>query len=64
MSDRIEKLKAELQKAYREELSEETVKVTLTLNSYGFFTEIKERTSDSLKKEGVNMRNLKMNWIQ
>ena len=64
MNKKIERLKTELREAYKEESSDETVKVTLTLNSYGFFTQTEERSLDSLKDQGVNMRNLKGDWIK
>ena len=64
MSYKIEELKRELRKAYQEELTDLTVCVKLTLNSYGFYTQIEERTADSLKDEGISMRNLKREWIK
>ena len=63
MTDKIEELKTALKNELRKELSNETVKVTLTLNSYGFYTQVQERTSESLKLEGISMRNLKGDWI-
>ena len=64
MNDKIEKLKADLSKELKKELSDNTVKVTLTLNSYGFYTQIKERTAQSLRNENISMRNIKGQWIQ
>ena len=64
MNKEIENLKAELEKACKEHLSDETVKVTFELNSYGFYTRIEERSADSLKHDGVSMKNLKGNWIE
>jgi hypothetical protein len=63
MSARIEDLKAKLRQAFRDEMSEETVEVVLTLNAYGFYTNIRQRSADGLKDEGISMRNLKGDWI-
>ena len=59
MNDKIEQLKNDLRDELKKELSDETVKVTLTLNSYGFFTQIEERTAESLRDENISMKNLK-----
>ena len=64
MTDKIEELKTALRNELKKELSDETVKVTFTLNSYGFYTQIEERTAESLKDENVSMRNLKGEWIK
>tara|TARA_R110002153_G_C13262011_1_gene492507 strand:+ start:892 stop:1086 length:195 start_codon:yes stop_codon:yes gene_type:complete len=64
MTDKIQELKTALQNELKKELSSETVKVTLTLNSYGFYTQIEERTAESLKNDNVSMRNLKGEWIK
>ena len=64
MTNKIQELKTALQNELKKELSNETVKVTLTLNSYGFYTQIEERTAESLKTDNVNMRNLNGKWIK
>ena len=64
MTNKIQALKTALQNELKKELSNETVKVTLTLNSYGFYTQIEERTAESLKTDNVSMRNLKGEWIK
>jgi|TARA_B110000908_G_C10150208_1_gene400969 hypothetical protein len=64
MTDKIQELKTALQNELKKELSSETVKVTLTLNSYGFYTQIEERTAESLKTDNVSMRNIKGEWIK
>jgi len=64
MNDKIEELKTALRNELKKELSDETVKVTFTLNSYGFYTEIQERTAESLKDEGITMKNLKGDWVK
>ena len=64
MTDKIQELKTALQNELKKELSNETVKVTLTLNSYGFYTQIEERTAESLKTDNVSMRNIKGEWIK
>lgn len=64
MTDKIEELKTQLKRELKKELSNETVKVTLTLNSYGFYTQIEERTAYSLKTDNVSMRNIKGEWIK
>ena len=64
MTNKIQELKTALQNELKKELSNETVKVTLTLNSYGFYTQIEERTAESLKTDNVSMRNLKGEWIK
>lgn len=63
MTSKIQELKTALQNELKKELSNETVKVTLTLNSYGFYTQIEERTAESLKTDNVSMRNLNGKWI-
>lgn len=64
MTDKVKKLKAELRTALIEAYGDETTSVTLTLNGYGFYTQISERTAESLKKEGVIMRNINRQWIK
>ena len=64
MSKEIEELKYKLRQAYKKEMNDNTVRITLTLNAYGFVTEIDERESESLKLEGVSTRNLKGEWIK
>ena len=64
MTDKIEELKTALRRELKKELSNETVKVTLTLNSCGFYTQIEERTAESLKTDTVSMRNLNGEWIK
>ena len=64
MTDKIEELKTALRNELKKELSDETVRVTLTLNSYGFFTQIEERTAESLRDELVTMRNIKGELIE
>ncbi len=63
MSKKIEKLRAELYKAYQDDSSDNTVKVTLTFTSSGFNTEIEGRTRESLRDEGISMKNLKNEYI-
>ncbi len=64
MTDKIEQLKTALRNELKKELSDETVKVTFTLNSYGFYTQIEGRTAESLRDENVSMRNLRGEWIK
>ena len=64
MTDKVERLKDELQAALIEACGDKTTNVMLTLNSYGFYTQISERTAESLKEEGINMRNIKGQWIK
>ena len=64
MTGKIDRIKAELREALKEELSGETVKVTFTLNSYGFYTQIEERSAESLELHGESMRNIHGNWIK
>ena len=42
MTDKIEELKTALRNELKKVLSDETVKVTFTLNSYGFYTQIEQ----------------------
>ncbi len=44
--------------------NKETVGVTFFLNSNGWNTEIQDRSSDSLKNEGISMRNIKGDFIK
>ena len=64
MSDKVEKLKKELRQALIETYGKETVCVRLTLNSYGFYTQVEERTAESLENEGISMRNINKEWIK
>jgi hypothetical protein len=64
MNKRIEELKAELKAELRKECNNETVLVVLELNSYGFNTTYEERSSDSLKSEGISMKNIRGEWIK
>ena len=64
MTDKVKRLKQELRTALIEAYGDETVSVHLTLNSYGFYTQTNERTAESLKSEGISMRNLKGEWIK
>ena len=64
MTDKVKKLKAELRTALIEAYGDETTSVTLTLNGYGFYTQTSERTAESLKEEGLSMRNIKGQWIK
>ena len=64
MTDKVKKLKAELRTALIEAYGDETTSVTLTLNGYGFYTQTSERTAESLKEEGISMRNIKGQWIK
>ena len=64
MTDKIEELKTALRNELKKVLSDETVKVTFTLNSYGFYTQIEQRPAESLRDENVSMRNLKGEWIK
>ena len=60
---KIEELKEALRDELIKKVSNNTVKVTLTLNSSGFFTEIEERTAKSLKDDCISMQNIKGEWI-
>lgn len=60
----VERLKYELSAAIRKSCSDLTVKVTLTINAYGIYTQYEERDAESLKTEGISMRNLKKEWIK
>tara|TARA_R110000787_G_scaffold181794_1_gene293822 strand:+ start:365 stop:559 length:195 start_codon:yes stop_codon:yes gene_type:complete len=64
MTDKVKKLKAELRTALIEAYGDETTSITLTLNAYGFYTQTSERTSESLKGEGISMRNINKQWIK
>jgi len=64
MTDKVKKLKAELRIALIEAYGDETTSVTLTLNGYGFYTQTSERTAESLKEEGISMRNINGKWIK
>jgi hypothetical protein len=64
MNDKVKKLKAELRSALIEAYGDETTSITLTLNAYGFYTQTSERTAESLKEEGVSMRNINGKWIK
>ena len=64
MTDKVKRLKNELREALIEAYSDETVWVTLTLNAYGFYTQVEERTAESLKEEGISMRNISKEWIK
>ena len=64
MTEKVKKLKVELRKALIEAYGYETTSVTLTLNGYGFYTQTSERTAESLKNEGISMRNINREWIK
>lgn len=64
MTDKVKRLKNELRDALIEAYSNETVCVNLTLNAYGFYTQVEERTAESLKNEGISMRNISKEWIK
>ena len=64
MSNKVEKLKKELRQALIETYGKETVCIRLTLNSYGFHTQVEERTAESLQSEGISMRNINKEWIK
>jgi hypothetical protein len=64
MTDKVKKLKAELRTALIEAYGDETTSVTLILNGYGFYTQTSERTAESLKNEGISMRNINKEWIK
>ena len=63
MTDKVKKTKNELREALIEAYSDETVCIRLTLNAYGFYTEVEERTAESLKEEGISVRNISKKWI-
>ena len=44
--------------------SNETASVSFFLNSEGWNTEIQKRSADSLKRDGISMRNIKGEWIK
>lgn len=64
MTDKVKRLKNELREALIEAYSDENVCIRLTLNAYGFYTEVEERTAESLKEEGISMRNISKEWIK
>jgi hypothetical protein len=64
MTDKVKRLKNELREALIEAYSDETVSIRLTLNAYGFYTGVEERTAESLKEEGISMRNINKEWIK
>jgi hypothetical protein len=64
MTTKVKRLKAELKIALVEAYGDETTSVTLTLNGYGFYTQTSESTAESLKEQGINMRNISGQWIK
>jgi len=64
MTNKVKRLKNELRQALIEDYSDETVCIRLTLNAYGFYTEVEKRTAESLKNEGISMRNISKEWIK
>lgn len=63
MTCKVERLKAELRNALIEAYSDETICVRLELNGYGFFTQVEERTAESLKEGRMSMRNISGKFI-
>jgi hypothetical protein len=61
---KIEQKLNELRELCQSGLSKETIHVSFNLNSYGWNTEIQERTAKSLKDEGISMKNIKGEWIK
>ena len=60
----IEKKLKELRELCQLGSSSETTLISFELNAYGWNTKIQERTADSLKSEGISMKNLKGEFIK
>jgi hypothetical protein len=63
MNDKISKLAEELRQAIIESTNEITVSASIFINSQGCNFEINERSPESLKQDGISMRNLKGDFI-
>ena len=63
MNDKISKKAEELRQVIIESASELTVSASVFINSHGCNFEITERTPESLKADGISMRNLKGDFI-
>lgn len=64
LGEQIEQKLKELRELCQLGASKETVHISFHLNSYGWNTEIQERTAESLKNEGITMRNLKGDFVK
>ncbi len=64
MISAIEQKLKELRELCQLGASKETVHISFNLNVYGWDTKIRERTPESLKDEGISMKNLKGDWIE
>ena len=64
LGEQVEQKLKELRELCQLGASKETVHILFHLNSYGWNTEIQERTADSLKNEGITMRNLKGDFVK
>ena len=53
-----------LQRCLIDVCSDLTTVVTVSVNCEGYSTEIQERIPESLKREGISMRNLKGEFIE
>ena len=64
LGEAIEEKLKELRELCQFGSSNETVHISFHLNSYGWNTEIRERSAESLKNEGISMQNIKGKFIK
>lgn len=64
LGEQIENKLKELRELCNFGASKETASITFFINSDGWNTEIQERSADSLKNDGISMKNIKGDWIK
>jgi hypothetical protein len=64
MNDKVEEAMHELHRVAREESSEECISFQVFINCNGISYEANHRDAESLRKDGVSMRNLRGDWIK
>lgn len=64
LGEKIEQKLKELRELCQFGSTEDTVHIQFNLNSYGWKTEIRKRSAESLKEEGISMKNIKGEWIK
>lgn len=64
MSERLSLAFKQLRDILQEESHEHCVAVNVFFNSKGYEIEYRTRTPGSLRRDGVNMRNLRGEWVE
>ena len=59
MSEKLDEALKKVREILKNECSNEAVAVTIFFNSYGYNVEVETRSPESLKRDGISMKNLR-----